>query len=40
MAFGGLDRQRFRALQRFFGLSLVGIGAAVGAERADVENRK
>jgi hypothetical protein len=38
MAFGGLYRQLARALQRLFGLLPVGIGAAVGAERPDVEN--
>ena len=38
MAFGGLDRELARALQRFFGLLPVGIGPAVGTERPDVEN--
>jgi hypothetical protein len=38
MAFGGPDRQFARALQRLFGLLPVGMGAAVGAERADVED--
>ena len=38
MAFGGLDRQLARALQRLFGLLPVGIGAAVGTERADIED--
>src|SRR6516164_6722129 len=38
MAFGGLDRQFARALQRLFGLPQVGIGAARGAEWADVEH--
>jgi len=38
MAFGGLDRQLARTLQRLFGLLPAGISPAVRAERADVEN--
>jgi hypothetical protein len=38
MAFGGLDRQLARALQRLFGLLPVGVAAAIGAERPDIED--